>query len=479
MSITAEKNGTAAALAGILLCVLAAGPPEATGSEVATSTGTAPAPAYKLFRYDEDYRYLKDTASRADSWDPIKYIPIDGTESFVSLGGEVRERFEDYTAADFGVPGRSADSYLLHRVLVHADLHLDEHARAFVQLASHRAFGKNSAAPPYSDRLDVQQAFFDWQFDGAGDSKVPFVRIGRQEMAFGAQRLVAVRDAPNVRRAFDGIRFSGAVDQTRYDVFATRPVLLQEGNFDDKSNSAQEFWGVYTTSPISLIPDSAVDIYYLGFDNRRAVYAIGTGSEKRHSIGARVFGHAGKWDWDWEALGQVGTFAQKDIRAWGFALDTGYTFPHAPWTTRGGFKITVGSGNSDPNGATLRSYGPLFPKIAYFNQAGLIGASNVIDLQPSLVFKPAPALTVTAACDFIWRQTIRDAVFTSPGPPIPGTAGRHGRHSGNEPSLDVTWRANRHVLINGGFVHVTVARVLADLGGHDTDFLYLSAAYSY
>jgi hypothetical protein len=439
----------------------------------------ATAPAYKFLRYDEDYRYLKDNTASSDPWDPIKYIPLGDPAQYLSLGGELRERFEDYSAANFGVPGRGDDSYLLHRVLLHADLHLGDRVRTFVQVGSHRAFGKNAAGPPYSDRLDLQQAFLD-VLPGDPDSNAgPSLRIGRQEMAFGAQRLVSVRDAPNVRRAFDGVRLSGSVENIRYDVFVTRPVLLREGDFDDKSNDTQKFWGIYLTSPSSRLPHSAIDLYYLGFENERALYSIGTGSEKRHSIGARVFGHAKRWDWDWEALGQFGSFAQKDIRAWGFAFDTGYSYPGSAWKPRGGFKITVGSGNDDPNGNTLGSYGPLFPKIAYFNQAGLIGATNVIDLQPSLAFKPMATVKVTAACDFIWRQTTRDAVFTSLGTPIPRTAGRSGRHSGNEPSIDVTWQASHHLYINGGFVHVDVTKVLAEAGGHDTNFVYLSAAYSF
>jgi hypothetical protein len=103
----------------------------------------------------------------------------------------------------------------------------------------------------------------------------------------------------------------------------------------------------------------------------------------------------------------------------------------------------------------------------------------VIGLQPSLAFKPTVTVKVTAACEFIWRHTTRDAVYTSRGTPIPGTAGRSGRHSGNEPWIDVTWQADRHLFINGGFVHADVTKVLVDAGGHDTNFVYLSAAYSF
>src|SRR5947209_4193477 len=92
----------------------------ATGAAAQLSLPKTVTPSgYKLLRYDEDYRYLKDPASRSDFWDPIKYIPIGQSDWFLSFGGEVRERFENYSAANFGVPGKEADGYLLQRVLVH------------------------------------------------------------------------------------------------------------------------------------------------------------------------------------------------------------------------------------------------------------------------------------------------------------------------------------------------------------------------
>jgi hypothetical protein len=54
-----------------------------------------PPPAYKLLRFEEDYSYLKDPERHADLWDTIKYIPLWRCENrYLSLGGELRQRFE-------------------------------------------------------------------------------------------------------------------------------------------------------------------------------------------------------------------------------------------------------------------------------------------------------------------------------------------------------------------------------------------------
>lgn len=449
-------------------------------SALAQASPPTVAPFYKFLRYEEDYRYLRDTSARSDWWDPIKYIALGSENTYLSLGGEIRERFESYSAPNFGVPGPKADSYMLHRILVHADLHAGNYLRGFVQLGNQLAAGKDIATPPYEDRLDLQQAFVDVHIPMTGDvASDPVLRAGRQEMAFGSQRLISVRDAPNVRRSFDGVRLGGAVDGVRVDAFATRPVLLKAGNFDDQPNHAQGFWGLYATFPKSFIPSSGVDLYYLGFENSRALYSIGTGVERRHSVGGRVFGSHGRWDWDWEALAQFGSFGQQDVRAWGFSTDTGYTFASASWPVRAGIKATAGSGDRDPHDGRLGTYNGLFPKLAYFNQAGLLGASNVLDLQPSLTLKPTPRLRLTVSWDFIWRQTTNDAVYTAAAIPIAGTAGKSGRYSGSQLAFDLFWQVDRHIALDAGLVHVDVAKVLSTVGGHNTNFVYVSAAYSF
>src|SRR3712207_2309908 len=89
-----------------------------------------PPPRYRLLRYEEDYRYLR-TASGGDFWNSVKFIPL-GEEHHVSVGGELRERFEYLRDPDTDLTERA----LLQRVLLHGDLHLASTFRLFVQTSS-------------------------------------------------------------------------------------------------------------------------------------------------------------------------------------------------------------------------------------------------------------------------------------------------------------------------------------------------------
>src|SRR6476661_3862836 len=67
------------------------------GSDAVTGlggqAGAGKPPPYKLLRYDEDYRYLKDPALRSDLWDPLKYIPLaEDDDWYASFGAQIRPR---------------------------------------------------------------------------------------------------------------------------------------------------------------------------------------------------------------------------------------------------------------------------------------------------------------------------------------------------------------------------------------------------
>mgnify|MGYP000665070938 FL=1 len=458
--------------------------PQAAAAQTAPSPPPPPAapgapPDFKLFRYDEDYRYLADPSAPRDYWDPMKHIVLDRDYPiYLSVGGELRERFEYYSAPDFGLFGAKPNGYLLQRFLINSDLHVGDGFRAFVQLGSYFAFGKDFAAPPYEDQLDVQQAFVDFRVPLAPEiGLAPILRAGRQEMAFGSQRIVAIRDAPNVRRAFDGFRLHAEMGNFRIDALAVRPVLNRLGVFDDPSNTNQALWGLYATAMFA--PGRGLDLYYLGYDNARSAFAGSAGQETRQSIGLRLFGVAGGWDWDWEALWQFGSFANRQILAWTVSSNTGYTFRETPWSPRLGLKADIASGDSTPGGRTVGTFNALYPKLAYFNAAALVAPANVMDLQPSLAIRPFRNVAVTLGWDFLWRQTTQDAIYVEPFVAVPGTAGQGSSYIGNQIALDIAWQIDRHILLEASYVHFTAGDTLRSAGGRDVDFVAVAATYRF
>ncbi|MBX9846940.1 MAG: alginate export family protein [Xanthobacteraceae bacterium] len=154
----------------------------------------------------------------------------------------------------------------------------------------------------------------------------------------------------------------------------------------------------------------------------------------------------------------IGTFAAQDIRAWGVSTDTGYTFDISDWKVRLGLKADAGSGDRNPNDGSLGTLNPLFLKLAYVNQAAVLGPSNVVDLQLALSLMPTDNFKITVGYDFLRRATTADAIYTGVGVPILGTAGQPGRFTAGQLSVDRVWQLDRHVEVELGYVHLEAAK---------------------
>jgi hypothetical protein len=423
-------------------------------SGIAIAQEQSPArPAYKLLRYDEDWSNLPSTAGSGDWLDPLKNIRLGiGDDWFVTIGGEIRERFEFF---DHGGWGRepSDNHYLLQRYMLHADWHLGGRFRFFGQLKSGLENNRSGGPrPPDEDRLDVQQAFLEAGLWQSGKNSMT-LRVGRQEMSFGSSRLVSPREGPNVRQTFDGARLTLKAAGWRWDAFATKPVETARGVFDDSPDHTRSFWGVYGVRAFPLLPKGNIDVYYLGLDRKRARFDAGAGREQRHSTGARIWGKTEAWDYNTEAVFQWGRFGAGDIRAWTVASDTGYRIDSVRLRPRLGLKADIASGDRNPADKTLGTFDALFPKGEYFSEADLLGPYNLMDVHPSISLELTRNLTLTPDADLFWRQSTRDGIYGIAANLIQSGRATTARYIGSHTSAQLEWRVDRHTSITGMYLH--------------------------
>lgn len=485
-----EEGFTHLLLALALLAACATGAParqaSGAGRQAARPTPTPAAlnpppapPPFKQLRYEEDWSPLRDPARRSASPDKIKYIPLRGGEGwYLSLGGEARGRFERFANPSWGQEPEDNNGHFLQRYMLHADLHLGSKVRAFAQIKSGLEEGrKGGPRPADEDRLDLHQAFFDLKLD-AGRNRTLLLRAGRQEMSFGSSRLVGVRESPNVRQGFDGLRATLVAGGWRLDGFATKPVETDRGFFDDAPDRTRTFWGVHAARPLNFLRGGNADLYYLGIDRKSARFEQGVAREVRHTAGTRLWGGRSAWDYNHEFVYQWGTFGRGRIRAWTVASDTGYTLSRARARPRLGLKADVTSGDRDPADPSLQTFNALFPKGAYFGEIALVGPSNHIDLHPSLELRPGESLTLTADAAFFWRESLRDGIYGNAVNLLrPGRASR-ARFVGGQPSVQAEWRINRHLTWAGVFSRFFAGPFLRETGP-GRDVLYVTSWLTY
>lgn len=445
-------------------------------------TGRAPAgpTSYSLNRADEDYRYLRDPARRTDLWDPLKYVSLNESGSwYLTLGGEARERYEYFNHPSWGEDPQD-HGYLLQRYFLHGDLHAGEHVRLFGQLQSSMEEGrKGGPRPADEDELDLHQAFLDLKFTVGEDGSF-VLRTGRQELAYGSQRLISVREGPNVRRSFDGFRAMVRTGDVRVDGFAARPAETNRYLFDDGPDNAQAIWGSYAVLPFPLLAGGKLDLYYIGLFRRTAGFDQGAARETRHSAGARLWRSGVPLDYNFEFLYQWGSFGNGDIRAWTAASDTGWTVATLPLRPRFALKADIASGDEDPADPDLQTFNPLFPKGAYFSEAGLVGPANFIDLDPSLGLQLTDRVTLLLDWDFFWRESSRDGLYNNAVVLVRSGKASGARYIGSMPQAQLFWDIDRHLTFAAIYGHFFAGRFLRETGpGEDVDYATTWCTYKF
>jgi Alginate export len=421
------------------------------------------------------------SAPEKDPFDALKNIPLSSDGSvYVDLGGQLRIRPEFSRSPVFGLAAPERNDGLLVRSFLSADFHLGPYLRTFVELGSGQAPIWDGAPPATQfDRFDLMQGYGELTLPS--DAGNFMVRAGRQEMSFGSSRLVSVRESPNIRRAFDGVRAAWiASPDARIDAFFVQPVLPLSGVFDDKPDPDQAFWGVYGTSPVAGIPALKADLYYLGLNRDNAMFAQGIANEHRHTLGARLFGKANDFDWNVEGAYQFGQFGTADINAWTVSANLGYTFQGVPFSPRIGLNADVISGDRNLHDGTLGTFNPLFPKLPYFSEANLAAPANLIDVQPNLTVTPVKNVTLTIGWNPLWKAAEADAFYGGPAiTPVAATAGGTGRYIGQQVSTTLTWTPTKHLTFGGTYVSYTPGKRIEQAGGRSGSFAAAWATISF
>jgi hypothetical protein len=398
---------------------------------------------------DEDWSFLANEAYRQDRFDPIKYIPLFGGTSYLTLGGEARIRPEGLRLR--GAPGTPnyVDNYLFQRYLFAADWHIGKRFRAYGEFQSGLLNGKlASPRPADEDVADMHQSFF--EIRSLKDRPRQFsLKIGRQEMTIGSSRLISAAQGLNVKRSFDGVVSGFRTAGWTVDAGVARLVGVSRGAFDDLAPSGQLFWGASVAHRNFLFKGGTGGAYYLGIDRSESTYAQGTGAERRHTVGFKFTGAWKAFDFNYDVLGQWGTFAGAGAGAWAVAFENSVRVAGWPWRPRLTLRVNSASGDRDPLDPRLQSFNPLFPGNAYSGAVGLLGPTNLTDVTPAVQLTAPHRVVLIFEAPSYFRTSLFDAVYNIELRPLINAASSRERYVGTNPGVVAVWQATRHLNLTG------------------------------
>lgn len=236
--------------------------------------------AYAGVFYGNNFSYLKDPCYDGPSFwgDCLKNMDMPlGT---LSLGGETRFRYHnERNHRGVGITGRD-DNFWLSRQRLFADWKVCDELRFYGEVLDANSSGEFFGPRPIEENdLDIQNLFVDVKLLD-GDMGKFTLRVGRQELLYGAQRTISPLDWANTRRTFEGIRGLYQNGDTSLDAFWTMFVPVDPDSADEANEDIQ-FYGLYATQKNTGL--GTLEAYYLGFDNTIADFSY-------HTIGSRVSG---------------------------------------------------------------------------------------------------------------------------------------------------------------------------------------------
>jgi len=389
----------------------------------------------------------------------------------LDVGGQIRLRchHEQGMGQQAGATRFQAtqNDFLLTRLRVFADWQANDWLRVYAEGLYADVWAEPNYVPRIIDEndFDAQNLYADLKL-----TDCLTLRVGRQELLYGEQRLVSPLDWANTRRTFEGAKIMYRNDDWAVDGFFTNFVPPNPGGFDRPEYDIS-LYGVYATRTMG---DHVLDLYYLGTDNQLTGGPPATTDYSLHTFGGRIYGEHGCWLYELEGGGQFGRQSGLGVNQSANFVTAGlghkFCCPGDPtlW-----FYYDYASG--DVPGGDFNRFNDLFPlghKYLGFIDAVLrrnVQAPNVL-----FTFKPTKKTKALLWYYHFLADEDEDIIQS-----IGGTPAQLGdeRHFGDELDVILSYQICEKSDILFGWSHFWAGEKIVD--GRDADFFYTQWQYHF
>ena len=396
---------------------------------------------------------------------------------WLRFSGEYRLRGEGYTGGAFK-PDHD-DAYLLSRLRLNMTIRPAAWLKFSFQAQDAHVFWKSQrpAAPPFQDTFDLRQGYVE-----IGDIEKGTVgfRAGRQELAFGDERLIGNANWLNTARSFDGLRGTYRRKGYRLDAFASRVVRLQDRELDWET-PGNNFYGIYGGLE-QLVPKAIVEPYFLWRRSSGLKTETGTpGISNFATVGFRWVGKLpANWDYGVEAAKQNGSLGTDSISAWAGHWVLGYSLASARLHPRLSLEYNFASGDHNSTDGKRGTFDQLYATAHdKYGLADQVGWKNIRNARASVELRPTKKWAVVGRYDAWWLADSHDALYSAANSVVAKVAsGTAGRFVGQEVDAVVAYNLSRQFQFSGGFGHIFPGTFLKNATpGHSYNFPYATTSF--
>ena len=384
---------------------------------------------------------------------------------------------------------------------------------------AHRGLTPGVNAAEGDDAFDLRQGYLE-----IGNLKeFPLtLKIGRQVLAYGDERLVGSFDWNNIGRTFDAVKLHFEQPKWWLDGFASSVVVPTRSKYNqsdffngNETHRGQVFSGLYFST--TALPFQTTDVYafHLHEETGPKYQPLAIGDTNFVTLGFRVKSKPGYFhhepapapdgkamadgkstpppppapkplglDYDGEYAFQTGKVRGLDLTAFAVHTGLGYTFD-LPWTPRLGVEYNFATGDSHPGDTDLETFQNLFPtNHKFYGYMDVFSWQNMHN--PAVSLKVVPCKKITAQLDYhgFWLATNEDVLYRANGTtavrPLTPLARNADKFAGSELDFTVTYKPVKQVGFQAGYSHFFAGSYLKDTGAHDdADFGYVQTTIEF
>jgi hypothetical protein len=313
-----------------------------------------------------------------------------GRDFGLAVGLQYFARLESRDNADFDSAKKDADTFVEHRARLSVRAHIGDRIGVLLEYQDVRIWGSERSTVTTDPFTGLHQGYLDLR--GA-----PWfhLRAGRQEIAYGEDRLLGNLDWANSARAFDGVwmRFVPAASVT-VDLFGAvvRERTILTSSTATVPNDGVELYGIY--GRWRPAKQGGLDLYALGLVSDPSTLATGPrGKRGFATLGGRGFLGVGPFSIVAEGAYQLGSAfapgdAATDHRAWAIATRGFFTAPvwGKPYVA---LEYSRASGDGNAADGEQNTFNQLFPTAhAHLGYIDYVGWQNVQSFRGTVGFRP-------------------------------------------------------------------------------------------
>lgn len=515
-------------------CLLAlASPSRAADWDWGLTTPVAPAPA----------GYLNDTL-RQDN----PYLSAWNVGAFYSTRYEIKEH-GGFTGpgslADFRTDTDNNNSYLLQKLLVRVG-YSDKWYEVFVQGRHSSVTGDDrsssgnfntaritnssgtvipvypsgpaggGSSPESDGPMELNQAYV---FVGNHKEFPLSLKVGRQELVLGEQRIVGPLAWNNVGRQWDAAKVRWQNPLFNAEAWSSM-VVMPDDNAFNKPNNKELFSGLQLTT--RALPKTWSEFYLLSRNVGRGGNDASRGTvpapfrppeaQDIYTAGAYLRNSTNDWvnvDWGVQAYYQFGNFAdvrelggsgpRREHEAWAAVAAGGYTWKESSLQPRLGLEYSYASGDHNPGDNRHNTFVHLYPTgHLFYGYADFASLQNLHNLRLRSSIFATPRVRLALEGHFKWLDSVDDNFYNVAGLPrggviTPQAAAAQGTgfginpnagsYVGSEVDLVATWQVSKYLTLEAAYCHFFRGAYIRDslsrVGSQDADYVYIQAQLNF